>query len=144
MYPIPGAGYIFGEEVIKVVNKGKRAYPRIPYHGKVDLIFADRELTGCVSRNLCLSGLWVVGCQGCVEGEQCDIYFHNAGFVRSRAMMLKGQVSRIDNDGIAIALIFKDMNIRTYTNLQTMVENYSENSFAEAEKFLDELGEESP
>ena len=57
--------------------------------------------------------------------------------------MLKGQVSRRDKDGIAIALIFKDMNLRTYTNLQTMMENYSEKTFEEADGFLEELEKES-
>lgn len=123
---------------------GQRKHPRLPYEGKVDIIFADREVTGCVTRNLCLSGVWVVGCLDAAEGESCHIYFHDAGLVRSRAMMLKGEVSRIDDDGIAIALIFKDMNIRAYTNLQTMLENYSENIFEEADDFLEDLEDEEP
>lgn len=121
----------------------KRKHPRISYEGKVDLVFSDRKKEGYLARNLCLSGVWVLGCEDCTEGEACDIYFYNAGMAGGRALVLKGQVSRVDDGGIAIALVFKDMNFRTYTNLQTMIENYSESTFEDADDFLNEVAGES-
>ncbi len=124
------------------MKKTKRKHLRIEYHSKVDLIFSDpdRETFSCSTKNLCLSGLWLSGCQQeCNTGDQCHVSFHDAGVVRSRTLLIKAQVARVDEDGIA--LIFEDMNFRTYTNLQTMMQNYTDNTFQDADDFLDDMPE---
>jgi hypothetical protein len=124
------------------MKKTKRKHPRIEYHSKVDLLFSEptRNLSSCFTKNLCLSGLWLSNCQNdCKSGEQCHVSFHDAGVVRSRTLLIKAQIARVEEDGIA--LIFEDMNFRTYTNLQTMMQNYTEKTYQDADDFLEEMPE---
>jgi len=105
--------------VTRTSSKLKRKHPRIPYSGKVDLKFNDHLFPGCRAQNLSLVGIWLMGCQDQEEGRLCDIEFHDAAPTANRPLRLKGEVVRVENDGIA--LLFVDMNLRAYGDLEALI-----------------------
>ena len=118
-------------------GEGKRRYTRITFESKVDLRFSEREYLQCETKNLCLSGVWVLDGRDQRVGDQCDIIFHNTGVTNNRMLRIKGEIVRVDDGGIA--LIFNDMNLNILTNLQTIMLNQADDPFALAEEFLDTL-----
>ena len=100
-------------------RQSKRKHPRLPYQGKVDLSFRGRHYLGCAAQNLSLIGLWVVGCLEQEEGQQCDIEFHDAITSTNRQLRLKGEVVRRDDEGLA--LLFLNMDVRAYGELETLI-----------------------
>jgi len=99
-------------------QQSNRKKPRIPYHGKVDLFFSGRSYVKCSAQNLSLIGMWVLGCLDQEEGNQCDIEFHDAA-ASNRPLRMKGEVIRVDEEGIA--LLFLNLNVRTYTDLEAFI-----------------------
>lgn len=114
-----------------------RKKPRIPYNGKVDLFFDNRDYLKCSAQNLSLIGMWVLGCPDQEEGKQCDIEFHDAAATSNRHLRIKGEVIRTDNEGIA--LLFLNMNIRTYNDLEALIHEQGGGPLMEENEFLDDL-----
>lgn len=110
---------------------------RVPMQLNIDLFFPEHTYRNCITRDLCLKGLWVFGCQGQMSGDLCDIEISEKEVPINRTIRMRGEVVRTNDDGIAI--IFVDMNIRSYTDLQTLLIYRSEDPFRIAEEFLDEF-----
>ncbi|MFW8601919.1 PilZ domain-containing protein [Desulfobacterota bacterium M19] len=100
-------------------QQSKRKHPRIPYTGKVDLIFANQVITECAAQNLSLVGIWVMGNHHPAAGSVCDIEFHDAAPAANRPLRLKGEVTRTESNGIA--LMFTNNNLRNYTELEALI-----------------------
>jgi len=102
----------------------------------VDIQFDD-ETISCETSDLCLSGVKVAGGRHRKPGERCAITFHRTGMIGNRLLRLGGEVVRVDDQGMA--LLFTDMNYRTFTNLQSVLLDNAENPFDVAEEFIDSL-----
>lgn len=118
-------------------HQSNRKNPRIPYHGKVDLFFDNRSYLKCSAQNISLIGMWVLGCPEQEEGQQCDIEFHDAAIASNRQLRIKGEVIRVDDGGIA--LLFLNMNIRTYSDLEALILEQGNGPLMEENEFLDGL-----
>ncbi|MEW6428769.1 MAG: PilZ domain-containing protein [Thermodesulfobacteriota bacterium] len=113
--------------------ENKRRHTRVPITARVDIQFEDDERLCCETRDLCLSGMLVCSGQHRTKGDPCQITF----ITRNRPLRLRGEVARVDGGGMA--LLFTDMNLRTYTSLQEVLLDNAENPFAVAEEFIDSL-----
>lgn len=121
-----------------MTRQSNRKHPRIPYRGKVDLNFKDRRYLGCAVQNLSLIGMWVLGCPGQQEGGQCDVEFHDADSAANRSLRLKGEVVRVEEDR-GIALLFLNMNVRSYNDLEALMVEQGGPPLMEENEFLDGL-----
>ncbi len=117
-----------------MARQSKRKYPRIPYQGKIDLYFKDRSYLKCSPQNLSLIGVWIVGCLEQKEGAQCDIEFHDAAANTARPLRIKGEVVRVDEEGVA--LLFLNMNVRTFTDLEALIVEQGGPPLMEENEFL--------
>ncbi len=118
-----------------MARQSKRKHQRIPYQGKVDLYFNGRRYLSCAAQNLSLIGVWVVGCLEQEEGSQCDIEFHEAATTTVNcALRMKGEVVRVDDEGIA--LLFLNMNVRTYSDLEALIVELGGPPLMEENEFL--------
>nr|MBF0222418.1 PilZ domain-containing protein [Desulfobulbaceae bacterium] len=115
----------------------KRKHPRVTFTGKVDLLFPDIEYLNCEALNISLIGILVLGCQEQEDGTQCDIEFHDSSNESSRRLCIKGEVVRSNEDGIA--LLFRNMNVRTFTDLEEFVKNQAGDTYLDTDEFLDAL-----
>lgn len=129
---------IVNEKMANISNiDEKRKYTRIPIHTRVNLRFSDGEYEQCETRDLCLCGALVMGVNDRDEGELCEVEFSQAGIVNNRILTLRGEVVRVEEQGIA--LVFYDMNFSSYTYLQTIINESSDDVFKHAEEFLDRI-----
>ncbi len=117
-----------------MTRQSKRKQPRVPYQGKIDLYFPDRRLLGCAVQNLSLIGMWVQGCQDIQEGERCDIEFHDVVPSASRPLRMRGELIRKEKTGVAI--LFLNLNVRTYTDLQALIAAQGGLPLTEEDDFL--------
>lgn len=118
-------------------EQDKRRHTRVVLSTRVDLRFDDREMLQCDAEDLCLSGMWVRADHERYPGDQCEIVFHRSGMMQNRPLTLRGEVIRVNDEGLA--LLFTDMNYRAYTSLQTVLLDNAENPFEVAEEFIDRL-----
>lgn len=118
-------------------TKTNRKHPRVAYNGKVDLLFPDIEYLNCEALNISLIGIRILGCQEQEDGTQCDIEFHESSKDASRRLCIKGEVVRSNDDGIA--LLFRNMNVRTFTDLEEFIKNQAGDSYIDADEFLEAL-----
>jgi hypothetical protein len=89
-------------------------------------------------QNLSLIGMWVLGCRDQVEeGAECDIEFHDTVFSNDRPLRLRGEVVRMDDEGIA--LLFLNMNVRTYNDLESLIMAQGGPPLMEENEFLEGL-----
>jgi len=100
----------------------------------VDLYFKDVRHLECITQNLSMIGLWVVGCLEHPEGSQCDIEFHDAAASTNQPLRIKGEVVRRDNEGLA--LLFLNMNVRTYNDLEALIQELGGPPLMEEDAFL--------
>ena len=121
----------------------KRKHPRIPYSGKIDLLFPDIEYLNCEALNISLIGMRTLGCQEQEEGTQCNIEFHDsADDTATRRLCIKGEVVRVDEDGIA--LLFLNMNVRTFTDLEELIKDQAGDSYIDTDDFLKDIPAPTP
>ena len=124
-----------------MARTSKRKHPRIPYSGKVDLLFPDIEYLNCEALNISLIGIRVQGCQEQEEGTQCDIEFHEStDDTASKRLCLKGEIVRVNEDGIA--LLFMNMNVRTFTDLEEFIKDQAGDSYIGTDEFLEDIPKE--
>ena len=121
-----------------MAHTSKRKHPRIPYTGKVDLLFPDIEYLNCEALNISLIGMRTLGCQEQEEGTQCSIEFHDsAAGETTRRFCIKGEVVRVDEDGIA--LLFLNMNVRTFTDLEELIKEHAGDTYMDTDEFLEDI-----
>ncbi len=122
-----------------MARTSKRKHPRLPYTGEVDLLFPDIEYLNCKALNISLIGLQILGCQEQDEGTQCNIEFHDSveNDITARRLRIKGEVVRSNEDGIA--LLFRNMNVRTYTDLEDFIKDQSGDAYIDTDEFLEEI-----
>ncbi len=124
---------------MNVVPTLKRKHPRIPYTGKVDVRFNDRTFADCKAQNLSLVGIWIIGCPEQKKGSLCEVEFHDAAPTANRPLRLNGEIVRVDNGGIA--LLFTDINLRIYGDLQSLIKEKGGDDSLYPDEFADDLQE---
>lgn len=110
---------------------------RIPVRINVTLRFAKHTYENCSTRDLCLKGLWVHGCQEQKIGDLCEVELYEKEVPINRSFNIRGEIVRVNPDGIAIQ--FTDMNTNSYRDLQTLLIYRSDDPLLVAEEFLDEF-----
>ena len=65
---------------------------------------------------------------------QCDIEFHDAAANTTRPLRIKGEVVRVDEEGIAI--LFLNMNVRTFSDLEALIVEQGGPPLMEENEFL--------
>ena len=110
---------------------------RIPLLINVNLRFTEHYYENCSTRDLCLKGLCVHGCHDQKVGDLCEVELLEKEVPINRTIRMRGEVVRVNSDGIAI--LFADMNMRSYSDLQTLLIYRSDDPFQIAEEFLDEF-----
>ena len=122
-----------------MARTSKRKHPRLSYSGEVDLLFPDIEYLNCKALNISLIGIRILGCQEQEEGTQCDIEFHDSteDDAATRRLCIKGEVVRANEDGLA--LLFLNMNVRTYTDLEEFIKDQAGDTYIDTDEFLDEI-----
>lgn len=120
-----------------MTRQTKRKLPRLPYLGKVDLLFPGTSYPCCTAHNLSMIGMWVEGCLEQEEGSQCDIEFHDATASTNHPLRLKGEVVRRDNEGLA--LLFCNLNVRTYSDLEALFKALGDPPLLDENEFLANL-----
>lgn len=120
-----------------MTRQTKRKLPRLPYQGKVDLLFPGKSYLGCSAQNLSMIGMWVEGCLEQEEGSQCDIEFHDAAASTNHPLRLKAEVVRRDNVGLA--LLFCSLNVRTYSDLEALFKALGDPPLLDENEFLADL-----
>ena len=118
-----------------VISASNRKHPRIPYTGKVDLKFNGKLFPDCTAQNLSLVGIWVVGCQEQKTGNLCEVEFHDAAPTANRPLRLTGEVVRVGDGGIA--LLFDDINLRMYNDLEALIKEKGGDSTFTVDDFIE-------
>jgi hypothetical protein len=103
----------------------------------VDLYFKDVSHLDCAAQNLSMIGMWVVGCLEQGEGSQCDIEFRDAVATSNHLLRIKGEVVRRDDAGLA--LLFLNMNVRAYNDLESLIFELGGPPLMEENEFLADL-----
>lgn len=122
-----------------MAQKSQRKSPRIVFKGKVSITFPDKVYQECTAQNLSLIGMWVLGCDGQAEDTPCTIEFIEASETASRSLRLSGKVIRVDDGGIAI--LFVNMNVRSYNDLESLIIEHAGDTLLEEDAFLDDFTE---
>lgn len=120
-----------------MAKKSQRKSPRIAYKGKVSITFPDQVYQECSAQNLSLIGMWVLGCDDQPEGTMCTIEFIGASETANRSLRLSGEVIRVDEGGIAI--LFVNMNVRAYNDLESLIIEHAGDTLLEEDVFLDDF-----
>lgn len=119
-----------------MTTQSKRKHPRIPYQGSVSLQFQDQHYPKCTTQNLSLIGMWILGFQEQPLGTQCNIDFHDAGSA-NRSLRIKGEIVRVDEQGTA--LLFVNMNVRSYNDLETLILEHAGDALIGEDDFLEDI-----
>ncbi|MEA2083638.1 MAG: hypothetical protein U9O82_05235 [Thermodesulfobacteriota bacterium] len=124
--------------MVKILDiEEKRRDIRVSIQTRVNLKFSDKAYEQCDTRDLCLCGAWVNGAEDRIEGDMCEVEFNQTGVVNNRTLTLRGEIVRVEELGVA--LVFYDMNFSSYTCLQTIINDGSDDIFKHAEEFLDRI-----
>ncbi|MCK5545177.1 MAG: PilZ domain-containing protein, partial [Desulfobulbaceae bacterium] len=125
--------------MVKILDiEEKRRHARVPIHARVNLKFSDKVYSQCETKDLCLCGAWVNGGGDRIEGDLCEVEFNQVGIVNNRILTLRGEVVRAVKER-GVGLVFYDMNFSSYTSLQTIINDGSDDVFKDAEEFLDRI-----
>lgn len=100
-------------------KKERRKSSRIPYKTSADLKFSKSNFKDCETRDLSVSGTFVLGIKGQGKGEQCDVDLHLTGEASSLLLKMKGEVVRIEDDGVALQ--FLGVNLDCFYHLKNIV-----------------------
>jgi hypothetical protein len=100
-------------------NRNKRQNVRVDFHSFVDLFFPDRHLEQCTTRDLSLNGIFVIGIKGRSQGEQCKVILHLVGGSSDVRLVMKGEVTRVDSQGLA--LHFTEVDLDSFIHLRNIV-----------------------
>lgn len=100
-------------------KKERRKSSRIPYRTSADLKFTDSSFMDCETRDLSVSGAFVLGIKEQGKGEQCNVDLHLTGEASSLLLKMKGEVVRIEDDGVALQ--FLGVNLDCFYHLKNIL-----------------------
>ena len=88
----------------------RRKNSRIPFQTTITLDFPQINYQECETRDLSLKGVFVMGITDREMGEQCDVSLHLEGASSKLSLKMKGEVVRIEPDGIALHFYETDLD----------------------------------
>ncbi|MFZ5776295.1 MAG: PilZ domain-containing protein [Thermodesulfobacteriota bacterium] len=86
----------------------RRKNSRVVFRATVSLDFAGRQHAECETQDLSLKGVRVLGVTGHQAGEQCRVSLSLVGSTSHLALHMRGEVVRVDRDGIALHFVEMD------------------------------------
>lgn len=106
-------------------NSERRRNTRVTFNTLADVKFPDNTYTDCETRDLSMNGVFVVGPQRKKIGEKCEIALHLSGGRADISVVIRGEVSRISDKGLA--LHFYEIDLENFQHLKNIVYYNSEN-----------------
>jgi len=90
------------------INRRKNV--RVHFVTKTSLTFADKTFSDLETKDLCIRGMFVVGAPGVTAGELCTVTVVLSGATTELTVKTKGEVVRVDEDGIAVRFLETDLD----------------------------------
>ncbi|MFC1524298.1 PilZ domain-containing protein [Thermodesulfobacteriota bacterium] len=115
----------------------RRTNTRVAFQTLADIIFPDHRYQQCHTRNVSLTGIFIIGPQGRKIGEQCEAVVHLTGGASDISVTVKGLVSRITDEGIGLK--FNEIDLDSFQHLKNIVYYNAENPDDVNDEFLDTL-----
>jgi hypothetical protein len=100
-------------------NRNRRQNVRVEFQSFVDLAFPDQVFEQCKTRDLSLNGIFVIGIEGRRQGEQCGVILHLVGSSSDVRLMMNGEVTRVEAQGVA--LHFTEVDLDSLIHLRNIV-----------------------
>ena len=114
-------------------TKKRRNNNRIFISRMADVAFNNRQSNLYPTRNISLSGMFIVGRFSHETGSICAVTLNECWADRTFVLNFTGKVTRLERDGIAIR--YTEMGLSTFSLLQTLLLYQSRNPTAMGEEF---------
>jgi hypothetical protein len=114
-------------------TKSDRNNNRIFISRMVGVTFKNRGSKICPTKDISLSGMFIVGQFNNKVGSLCTISLHEDWANRQFVLNLSGSVTRVEKKGIAVC--YTEMDLNTFYLLQTLLLYESRNPTAMGEEF---------
>lgn len=115
----------------------RRRNSRVSFQATITLDFAGMIYKECETHDLSMKGVFVAGVTGHKIGDKCDISLHLVGATSDLALKMKGQVVRVEGNGLALHFLETDLD--SYYHLKNILYYNSENPDILEEEFSDQL-----
>jgi len=106
------------------MGKERRKNTRVPFQAIADINFVVKRYSKCETEDLSIKGISVKGPSGQRLGEKCDIFLTLSGSSSELILEMKGEVVRVDPDGVA--LHFTGIDFDSFYHLKNIVYYNSE------------------
>ena len=117
----------------------RRKNSRIPFKATISLDFPGKAYTEYETRDLSLKGVFVKDITGHEIGDQCDVSLHLVGASSDLALNIKGEIVRIESDGVA--LHFYETDLDSFYHLKNILYYNSDDPDKLDEEFSDHVFE---
>jgi len=107
-----------------MAENDRRKNTRVSFRTTADLKFSTTVYSKCETDNLSIKGVSVLGITGHQKGETCDIYLALSGSSSELRIEMKGEVVRVDSEGIA--LHFTEVDLDSFYHLKNIIYYNSE------------------
>jgi hypothetical protein len=98
----------------------RRRDPRVIFRTTVQLSFTDGRIFGdCETMDVSVSGIFVKGVKGVDFGEKCRVDLHLSGRTSNLALVMAGEIVRIQEDGVALQ--FFEVDEDSFHHLRNIV-----------------------
>jgi hypothetical protein len=114
-------------------TKNDRNNDRLFISRMVGVTFKNRGSKLYPTKNISLSGMYIVGQFSHPVGSPCTVTLHEVWAGRQFVLNLSGKVTRVDKEGLAIC--HTEMGLKTFSLLQTLLLYESRNPTAMGEEF---------
>jgi hypothetical protein len=100
-------------------NHNRRENIRVVFETTADLKFSDRIHAGCRTRDLSLTGIFIIGVEGCRQGEMCEVTLHLSGGSSDVRLAMRGEIVRTEPQGLA--LHFFEIDLDSFVHLKKIL-----------------------
>ena len=97
----------------------RRKNTRVPFQTIADVTFNDKHYNHCITEDLSVKGISVLGITGHKIDETCDLSLALSGSTSQLRLSMKGKIVRVDAD--SIALHFTEIDIDSYYHLKNII-----------------------
>ncbi len=97
----------------------RRKNSRVQFCATISLDFPDQSHEECETHDLSLKGVFVQGITGRKIGDTCLVSLRLAGSTSDLVLKMKGEVVRVDDDGLA--LHFFEIDLDSFFHLKNIL-----------------------
>ena len=97
----------------------RRENTRVEFKTTIDLDFYGTTFTDCETSDLSLHGVFVSGVEGKSVGDKCNLTLHLAGATSDTILRIKGEVVRIEENGIGLK--FFEIDLDSFYHLKNIL-----------------------